>query len=649
MCYFQVMSRLLLPKLFAICLFLEMLPHIALKAQNAQWFFGTAGIDFSTPTPTPLTSSAMSTYEGCATVCDADGQLLFYTDGVSVWNRLHTLMPGGTGLFGDISSSNSAVIVPQPGNPNSYFIFTTECYYPLTGLHYTRVDMCLDGGLGAVVAAEKNVFLTGQTPEKVTTGLHANGRDVWVVTHGWNNNQFLSYVVTPAGVNPVPVTSNVGPNHGPDFFMSVGCMKMNPDNNKLALAVEISGNRLELYDFDNSTGIVSNPVVVPTPHFAAGLGFGNTLYGCEFSPDSKYIYTSSWYDDNIYQMDISSWDAAVIEASAIVIGTTDAMSNVGALQLGPDGKIYCATQFQNSVGIIENPNAGGIACNYVDAAFDLAGETVYAGLPSYVQNNQISYIPTIITEPACAESPFGFSIIGEATYDAVNWDFGDPGTTTDNSTDFITTYTYAASGNYTVTCVYTIGCFTDTVELEVTVSAGGSNISLPEDTTACIETFSGFTLTIDDALENILWNTGDTTASVFIGEAGTFIVSAVDACGAIVEDSINVQLITCDTLFDDTLSVSECIPALPNAFSPNGDGINDIFKVIQNNNCIPAQYSLHIYNRWGTLVFVSENADTGWDGRYQNKEQEIGTYVYYLRSADQNHSTTRTGSVTLIR
>lgn len=591
----------------------------------------------------------MSTYEGCATVCDADGQLLFYTDGVSVWNRLHTLMPGGTGLFGDISSSNSAVVVPQPGNPNSYYIFTTECYYPLTGLHYTRIDMCLDGGLGAVVAAEKNVFLTGQTPEKVTTGLHANGRDVWVVTHGWNNNQFLAYTVTSAGVNPIPVTSNVGPNHGPDFFMSVGCMKMNPDNNKLALAVEISGNRLELYDFDNSTGIVSNPVVVPTPHFASGLGFGNTLYGCEFSPDSKYIYTSSWYDDNIYQMDISSWDEALIEASATVIGTTDAISNVGALQLGPDGKIYCATQFQNSVGIIENPNAGGVACNYIDAAFDLSGKTVYAGLPSYVQNNSVSYIPNILIDPACAGSPFGFSIIGEADYDAVSWDFGDPGTVADVSTDFATAYLYTDPGTYSVTCVYTIDCFTDTVALDITVADGGSTINLPDDTIACLETFTGFTLTIDDALENILWSTGETSSTLVVGEAGVFTVSATDACGTLIEDSISVQLIACDTLVDDTLSVSECIPALPNAFSPNGDGINDVFKVIQNNDCFPVDFILHIYNRWGALVYVSASIDDGWDGRYQNVDQEMGTYVYYLQSTVQEQTTTRTGSVTLVR
>lgn len=645
------MKARLLPNLLSRSLFGMMIVCwcLPMAGQNAKWYFGTAGIDFSTPTPTAITTSAMSTYEGCATVCNEDGQLLFYTDGVSVWNRLNTVMPSGAGLFGDYSSSNSAVIVPQPGNPNSYFIFTTECYYPLTGLHYTRVDMCLDGGLGAVVVGEKNIFLTGQTPEKVTTALHANGRDVWVITHGWNNNQFIAYEVTSAGVNPVPVISNAGPIHGPDFFMSVGCMKSNPDNNKLAVAVEISGNRLELYDFDNSTGVVSNPVIVTTPHFAAGLGFGNTLYGCEFSPDSKYIYTSSWYDDNIYQMDISSWDAALIEASSTIIGTTDAISNVGALQLGPDGKIYCATQFQNSVGVIQNPNAAGIACNYIDAAFDLSGETVYAGLTAYVQNNVISYLPTVTTDPACSGSPFGFAFTGEAEYDAVYWDFGDPATALDISSDFSPTYTYSAPGTYTVTCIYTIGCFTDTVALDINVAGGGAGLALPEDTTACIETFAGFTLTIDNALDNISWNTGDTSASVFVGEEGIYSVSAVNSCGDILADSISVLLIECDTISDDTLTLSECIPALPNAFSPNGDGVNDIFRVIQNADCQPVNYTLHIYNRWGALVFASDDIGSGWDGRYQNRDQEIGAYVYYLQTTVQDHTTMRTGSVTLIR
>jgi hypothetical protein len=342
------------------------------QAQNNNWYFGTAGIDFNGPSPVAITTSAMSTYEGCSTVSDKFGNLLFYTDGVSVFNRENDVMPSGTGLFGDYSSSNSAVIVPKPGDPNKYYIFTTECYYPLTGLHYTLVDMCLDGGLGDVVAGEKNVFLTGQTPEKVTTALHANGKDIWVLTHGWNNNEFRVFLVTAAGVDPTPVITAIGPVHGPDFFQSVGCMKMNRDNNKIAVAVEVSGNRIELYDFDNATGIVSNEIIITTPHSAAGLGPGNTVYGVEFSPNNNFIYSSSWFDDNIYQLDITSGDAATIEASATIIGTTSAASNVGALQLAPDNKIYAATQYKNKVGVINAPDEPGLACNYVDNGFNLS-------------------------------------------------------------------------------------------------------------------------------------------------------------------------------------------------------------------------------------------------------------------------------------
>ncbi|MBK9557263.1 MAG: hypothetical protein IPO47_15825 [Bacteroidetes bacterium] len=216
----------------------------------------------------------------------------------------------------------------------------------------------------------------------MNTALHTNGKDIWVLTHGWNNNEFRVFLVTAAGVDPTPVITAIGPVHGTDFFQSVGCMKMNRDNNKIAVAVEVSGNRIELYDFDNATGIVSNEIIITTPHSAAGLGPGNTVYGVEFSPNNNFIYSSSWFDDNIYQLDITSGDAATIEASATIIGTTSAASNVGALQLAPDNKIYAATQYKNKVGVINAPDIAGLACNYVDNGFNLEGETVYAGLPA---------------------------------------------------------------------------------------------------------------------------------------------------------------------------------------------------------------------------------------------------------------------------
>src|SRR2546421_10634416 len=79
------------------------------------WYFGNyGGVDFNSGSPVVLTNSAMSAFEGCTSIANHNGQLLFYTDGMSVWNKNHAIMFNGTGLDGNSSSTQSGVIVPQP-------------------------------------------------------------------------------------------------------------------------------------------------------------------------------------------------------------------------------------------------------------------------------------------------------------------------------------------------------------------------------------------------------------------------------------------------------------------------------------------------------------------------------------------------------
>ena len=85
--------------------------------QGNNWYFGEyAGLSFNTTPPTALTNGQLNTSEGCASISDKNGNILFYTDGMFVYDRTHTVMPNGSGLMGNISSFNSAIIVPKPGN-----------------------------------------------------------------------------------------------------------------------------------------------------------------------------------------------------------------------------------------------------------------------------------------------------------------------------------------------------------------------------------------------------------------------------------------------------------------------------------------------------------------------------------------------------
>ena len=85
------------------------------------WYFGHgAGLDFNSGTPIAITDGALNTVEGCASISNSSGSLLFYTNGATVWNKQHQPMPNGTGLMGDSSSTQAAVIVPKPGSQSIY-------------------------------------------------------------------------------------------------------------------------------------------------------------------------------------------------------------------------------------------------------------------------------------------------------------------------------------------------------------------------------------------------------------------------------------------------------------------------------------------------------------------------------------------------
>ncbi len=132
------------------------------QVQANYWYFGkNKGLYFGDGVPQVLTDSKMYAFEGCATISDKNGQLLFYTNGIEVYNRHHQLMQNGSGLFGDDRSSQSAIILPVPNDPYKYYIFTVDAYpftigvRPCKGINYSIVDITKNGGLGDIVT--KNI------------------------------------------------------------------------------------------------------------------------------------------------------------------------------------------------------------------------------------------------------------------------------------------------------------------------------------------------------------------------------------------------------------------------------------------------------------------------------------------------------------
>ena len=229
------------------------------QREGYNWYFGNgAALDFSSGAPVFSNASSMAANEGCASISDVNGNLLFYTNGNNVWNKNHNQMQGGSGLLGSSQSAQSSIIVPRPSFPNQYFIFTVPNWYDNSGLNCYTVDMSFNGGLGKVINNTSPLSLNTTIREQVTA-VKGLGDTYWIVTHERGNRLFLAYHVDSLGnVSNSPVVSNVGSmlyNGGNRY----GGLKFSQDGKKLCSTLGDArpqanvGTTVELFDFDKAT------------------------------------------------------------------------------------------------------------------------------------------------------------------------------------------------------------------------------------------------------------------------------------------------------------------------------------------------------------------------------------------------------------
>lgn len=380
------------------------------QKESRKWYFGyNAGLDFCSNPPTVLTNGALQTLEGCSSISDPSGNLLFYSNGQTIWDKTHAVMANGTGLLSSFSTSQACLIVKQPGSSTIYYVFSLFAYGHPNGLNYSIVDMSLAGGNGSVTV--KNVVVQDPSAEKLAGVMHDNGSDVWIISHDVNTNDFRANLLTSAGLNTTAVISSVG------LLISwgdptIGYMKVSPDRKRIAMAV-YNLSRFELFDFNASNGQVSNPLSLSSPSMAA--------YGCEFSPDSKKLYGTSWHDTDIHQWNLNAGsNSAIVQSKTSVYTST--VVGFGALQLGPNGKIYVARPGRQTLGVIHSPNTIGINCNYADVGQSLGTATCQFGLPNYVNPGPVQSDITLNGPNAmCMGETSILSISGASTY---SWNGG---------------------------------------------------------------------------------------------------------------------------------------------------------------------------------------------------------------------------------
>jgi gliding motility-associated-like protein len=526
-------------------IFLFLYTALVFSQQEASvWYFGqNAGLKFNTDgTVTPLADGKLKTNEGCASIANSNGDLLLYTDGRTVWDKNHMVMPNGdyfngTGLLGDISSTQSGIIIPNPGNPNLYYIFTLDephhenaAKYPNAfsgnyadidsgktpdnddglnnGLNYSIVDLSKTGTNGSVgdIVSRNNHLITYDTnplgqeikykcSEKLTAVKDASGSGYWVITQFTDN--FYAFKVTASGVNTVPVKSAISPTV-PVFGYrrnAIGALKASPNGKKLAAAYDqidrpsIPFNNYKgavyLFDFDSSTGSVSNSKLILSDIHG---------YGVEFSSNSNVLYASfsaNATNQTLAQFNLLSND---IPNSKVILSAS--YYGAGALQLALNKKIYFCTFELSSLGVINNPDVLGLGCNFDKSGQPLAINTSRVlGLPPFMTSFFDAFFNA---ENLCYGDSTIFKLTSSETITSAIWDFGDGIT----STDLNPSHVYASPGTYSVSVTATAVSGTSTNTKDIVISALPT-ATQPQDILFCDSNndgFSSFDLTSQNAI-----------------------------------------------------------------------------------------------------------------------------------------------------
>lgn len=436
------------------------------------WYFGVnAGLDFNTNPPTPLLDLPSGNFssEGSSTISNTNGNLLFYSNGEKVWNKMHQIMLNGDELAGHNSSSQSSAIIPYPGTYNSaenrfdkYFLVTLDDYtanlngIDEKGVRFSEIDMTLDNGLGAVTL-NKNTHLFGTTTtEKVCVVPHSNGCDFWVICKVVDSADFYVYRISTNGFNTTPIISTTS------FFVDArpGQMKVAPNNKLLSYVVPPSSiyGGFYVFNFDNSTGLITEKFADTTTN--------ENQYGTEFSPDSKVVYKCA--GSKIYQYDVTTTTNDDFIASKITF--TSATSGLLSMQLAPDGKIYIARPILNSssngLGVINNPNTLGPDFNYVAEQQSLGGRFSLAGLPNQL-NNLLPYNKITVEDEDC--SSVQVVLENNTNIYTYSWNLAyanNPETAISTSAEASPTFNIPnPNEDYSITCSIDSDCYSSTYEL----------------------------------------------------------------------------------------------------------------------------------------------------------------------------------------
>jgi gliding motility-associated-like protein len=467
--------------------------------EGAKWYFGgNAGLDFSNNPPSPITDGKVNTPEGTSSIANSNGQLLFYSDGIKIWNRDGEEMPCLSAacepLKGSPNSTQSVLIVPQPTCKGCEYLFNVFTTSDINGeklLTVSVVDMRRENGKGAVI--EQNTTLQQPTTERLASVRNDRDSTYWVISHDYGTNKFRIFHATTGGLIETDAPE-LGMSHD-SLHKAEGYMKFSsPDTT--------NGH---LFYFNDSTGTLTHDKTVnlgPAPPVA---------YGIEFSPSGEKMYITfqggSGSSSYLKQYDLTMPDSLLTETAIII--DSSRTQKYGALQFAPDGKIYMAIEGSEYLATIGEPEGNSVrGVEYEREGVNLGGKKSQLGLPSMVQDfSQEGSGAGFEADGFCTNEPTTFqaSPVCDPLENTYSWDYLGDGSFTAPSKEQSGTYTYTKAGTYNVgLTIYIKDCRDTTVYQQVVIYDTPPAIDLGPDIDTCNVNLS-IPLRINVVAENYMW------------------------------------------------------------------------------------------------------------------------------------------------
>lgn len=569
------------------------------KAQDKtgnHWIFGNfAHLNFISGQFEIDSAASFIGREGAATLSDSNGNLLYYTNGETIWNKNHDILKNGDDLLGSNSTTQSTLLLPFPENDSLVVVLSSDLQGNDDGLSYSIINRFGDNGLGEVTQKNTYIYQKG-IKEGLIAVRHKNRRDYWIIIQENESDRILVFLLDKNGFKKEPSIYKSQYISGSIISHSQGCFKANCRGDKVALSQR--GNQLvEVFDFDNTTGELSNPISLYP-------GYGS-IYGIEFAPNGNLIYISKVVS-GMYQFDLMAGPEEIINSCKHHIDSDNGFK--GSLQLGPDKKIYLSEYPSSSLSAIRNPNKLGEQSDYLedDLPINMTHPTpVEYGLPHFINDQYQDPNETFWYKNQPFGKPVSFTSYNQNA-DSYFWDFGDGNTSTFKNPKHI----YSAIGNYEVRLIINWNNKETTMKSPLQVIPE-VEIDIPSDTFLCYQNDS---LYFDLEDHELTWDDGSENPYRIFKKEGWHWVDINQPCRYPKRDSIFVT-------FESCCSIE--VPTLVNFNAQNPK--NRIWKVYP--SCDLDVLEVYIFDRWGKQILYSQ------DPNFKFSEIEninSGSYVYQI-------------------